>query len=98
MIKKYDDIEIQQTLELFNQSIDKAWSINHGKLRKTFVFKDFVSAFGFMSSVALVAEKLNHHPEWSNAYNKVMIDLITHEVKGISARDFDLAQKIEDLL
>ena len=60
-------------------------------------FTDFVEAFAFMSSVALVAEKMDHHPDWSNVYNRVIIDLWTHDVGGISSRDVQLAQKIEKI-
>jgi 4a-hydroxytetrahydrobiopterin dehydratase len=70
------------------------WEIVQGKLQKTFTFSSFVTAFGFMSSVALLAEAMNHHPEWSNVYNRVTIALTTHDVGGISPLDFILAQKI----
>ena len=73
------------------------WQLIDGKLQKTFMFPSFVRAFGFMSSVALVAESMNHHPEWSNVYNRVTIALNTHDVGGISALDFSLAQKIAQL-
>ncbi|MCW8918396.1 MAG: 4a-hydroxytetrahydrobiopterin dehydratase [Gammaproteobacteria bacterium] len=71
------------------------WCVTDGKLEKEFVFRDFVEAFGFMSRVALYAEKQDHHPEWSNAYKRVHISLSTHEVGGISERDFRLAVSIE---
>ncbi len=70
------------------------WSLVNGKLHKTFKFKDFTEAFGFMSKVAIAAEKMNHHPEWSNVYNTVKIDLTTHDVGGISQNDIDLAGTI----
>ena len=70
------------------------WSVVAGKLHREFTFPDFVEAFGFMSRVALVAESLNHHPEWFNVYNTVRIDLSTHEVGGISSRDIQLAEAI----
>lgn len=73
------------------------WQLIDGKLQKTFTFSSFVRAFGFMASVALVAESMNHHPEWSNVYNRVTIALNTHDVGGISALDFSLAQKIAQL-
>jgi len=59
------------------------------------VFDTFVQAFAFMSAVALLAERMNHHPDWSNSYNKVVIDLVSHDVKGLSQRDFDLAKAID---
>ncbi len=70
------------------------WSVVAGKLSREFTFPDFVEAFGFMSRVALVAESFNHHPEWFNVYNTVRIDLSTHEVGGISSRDIQLAEAI----
>jgi 4a-hydroxytetrahydrobiopterin dehydratase len=73
------------------------WDIVDGKLQKTFTFASFVPAFGFMSSVALLAEAMGHHPEWSNVYNRVTIALTTHDAGGISALDFTLAQKIAEL-
>ena len=62
------------------------------------VFKDFVAAFEFMSKVALLAEAARHHPEWSNVYNRVEIDLTTHDAGGITEQDFDLAAKIDRVL
>ena len=73
------------------------WELIDGKLQKTFNLGTFVKAFGFMSSVALLAEAMNHHPEWSNVYNRVTIALNTHDVGGISALDFTLAERIEDI-
>ena len=66
-------------------------------IHKKFEFKNFVEAFGWMSSVALVAEKLDHHPEWFNVYGTVRMDLQTHDAGGISQRDVDLARKINAL-
>lgn len=73
------------------------WSIKDEKLHRVFVFKNFVEAFGFMTQVALYAEKLNHHPEWSNVYKTVTINLTTHDVQGISELDFKLAMHIDKL-
>ena len=73
------------------------WELAEGKLHKTFRFASFVQAFGFMASVALVAEAMNHHPDWTNVYNRVTIALNTHDVGGISALDFTLAKRIEEL-
>lgn len=67
------------------------WSMVDGKLHKEFTFEDFVGAFGFMASVALVAERMNHHPEWFNVYNTVRVDLSTHDVGGITSLDVRLA-------
>ncbi len=68
------------------------WSIAHGKLHRTFRFANFVEAFGFMSSAALVAEKMDHHPEWSNVYSTVEVDLTTHDAGGLTELDFQLAE------
>ena len=75
----------------------RGWSVAHGKLHKEFQFETFVQAFGFMSSVALIAESMNHHPEWSNVYNKVTIDLNTHSAGGITDLDFEFAGKVDAL-
>jgi 4a-hydroxytetrahydrobiopterin dehydratase len=67
-------------------------------LVRSFKFADFVEAFGFMTRVALLAEKADHHPEWSNVYNRVDILLTTHDCDGLSQRDLDLARKIDKLV
>ncbi len=73
------------------------WSLNHGKLRREFKFANFTEAFGFMTSAAIEAEKMNHHPEWFNVYNKVVIDLTTHDAGGVTKLDFELAGKMNKL-
>lgn len=90
--KKLSDAEIAVLLPKA-----AGWSIVNGKLHKEFTCKDFVTAFGNMTRVALVAEAMNHHPEWFNVWNKVVIDLTTHSVKGISDYDFVLAEKVNEL-
>ncbi len=70
------------------------WQVVDGKLHRELEFRNFGEAWGFMSRVALIAEKLNHHPEWSNVWNKVWIDLSTHDVGGLSNRDIELADAI----
>ena len=75
----------------------KQWDLKNNKLHREYRFKDFTQAFGFMTMAALVAEKTDHHPEWFNVYNKVVVDLVTHEVKGISERDFKLAEAMDKL-
>ena len=97
MIKKYSTTESIDKLNELNSRVSSLWSIKEAKLNKVFVFKNFIDAFGFMSKVALIAEKLNHHPEWFNSYNKVEISLITHEAGGLTERDFMLAALIEEL-
>ena len=74
----------------------KGWSVKDGKLHRAFEFHDFVEAFGFMTRVALVAESMGHHPDWSNGWNKVVVDLSTHSAKGLSKLDFQLAAKMDE--
>lgn len=74
------------------------WGIHQHKLYRHFVFSNFVEAWGFMSQVALLAETMNHHPEWSNVYSRVEIYLTTHDADGISEKDFSLAAQIDSLL
>lgn len=71
------------------------WAIVDGKLTKRFQFADFVAAFGFMSKCALAAEKLDHHPDWSNVWNKVDVTLWTHDAGGLTDKDFELASKMD---
>ncbi len=73
------------------------WSIDRGKLHRQFQFGSFVEAFGFMSSVALVAESMGHHPEWFNVYNRVTVDLTTHDAGGITELDVKLARRMNEL-
>ena len=91
--KKLSRQEIEQRL---TGLVD--WTLVQHKLYRKFVFADFNQAFGFMSQVALLAETIDHHPEWSNVYNRVEIYLTTHDAGGISERDFALADKIDRLL
>jgi 4a-hydroxytetrahydrobiopterin dehydratase len=74
-----------------------AWDERDGKLHREFTFADFSEAWAFMSRVALLAEKNNHHPDWSNSWNKVVIDLVSHDAGGITDRDRQLAEKIDAL-
>lgn len=73
------------------------WELQGEMLYRQFYFKDFIVAFEFMTKVAALAEQANHHPNWSNVYNKVDIALTTHEFNSVSQRDFDLARKIDQL-
>lgn len=73
------------------------WQLIDGKLKHEWTFSNFSEAFGFMSRVALLAEQMDHHPEWSNVYNRVSIELISHDVNGISQRDVLMAQSISQL-
>ncbi len=87
---KLSEKEIQQEVRKLG-----GWKVVGGKVNKTFEFDDFVQAFGFMARVAMEAEKMNHHPEWFNVYNRVRIDLVTHDVGGISNYDIKLAKTID---
>jgi 4a-hydroxytetrahydrobiopterin dehydratase len=73
------------------------WQVVNGKLNRTFKFKDFVDAFAFMNKIAIIAEEMGHHPELFNVYNRVVIDLTTHDTGGISMLDIELAKKINSL-
>lgn len=75
-----------------------SWSEVDGKLRREFTFRDFSEAWAFMSRVALLAEKQDHHPDWSNSWNTVVIELVSHDVGAITERDRDLAGAIDALL
>jgi 4a-hydroxytetrahydrobiopterin dehydratase len=75
----------------------KGWSIQANKLHKTFQFKDFVQAFRFMTAMALISERMGHHPEWFNVYSKVVVDLTTHDAGGISQKDVDWAIAANEL-
>lgn len=91
-VKKLADAEIQQRLA----QVD-SWTVQDGKLHKEFQFDTFVTAFGFMTQLALIAESMNHHPEWFNVYNRVTIDLMTHDAGGISELDFEWASRADAL-
>ena len=86
MISKKSNEEIQAFIEANN-----SWELIDNKLHKQFEFKNFIQAFGFMTQVAMIAEKSDHHPEWFNVYKTVKVDLTTHEADGITERDFTLA-------
>jgi len=74
------------------------WKEDDNKLKKTFTFNDFIEAFGFMSQVAIIAEKMNHHPNWNNVYNTVNIELCTHDAGDIiTEKDHQLAKAIDAL-
>lgn len=90
--QKLSDTDIQARLGSM-----PGWSVADGKLHREYAFKDFVRAFGFMASAALVAESMNHHPEWFNVYSTVRVDLATHDAGGITELDFTLAGKMEEL-
>jgi 4a-hydroxytetrahydrobiopterin dehydratase len=76
----------------------QGWSVVNGKLHKDFVFADFIEAFGFMSKAAIHIEKMNHHPEWFNVYNKIKVELVTHDAGGITQNDINLARTLNSLV
>lgn len=79
-------------------SVLPGWSVENGKLHQEFRFADFSEAFGFLTRVALLAESLGHHPEWFNVWNRVVIDLTTHDTGGLSTLDQALAERISALV
>jgi 4a-hydroxytetrahydrobiopterin dehydratase len=91
-LSKATDAEIQEAIA----DLD-SWIILDDKLHREYKFRDFVQAFGFMTQAALLAERAAHHPEWFNVYNQVVVDLTTHEARGITHKDFDLARQMDEL-
>ena len=86
----------QEELDAALKHLD-GWRVNDGKLHRQFEFPDFIHAFGFMTTAAFSIEKANHHPEWLNVYNRVTVDLITHDVGGITQKDVDLAHLLNSI-
>lgn len=87
----FTNSKAQAKLAALNKGNELPWSLKQGKLNKTFLFPDFIHAFAFMTRIAMHAERMNHHPEWFNVYNKVEINLTTHEAGGLTEKDFELA-------
>ena len=85
------------TIEKELKSLD-GWSVVNGKLHKDFQFDDFNQAFGFMARASMHIEKMNHHPEWFNVYNKLSVDLMTHDAGGITQNDINLAKILNSLV
>ena len=92
MVKRLGDLEIKRHLESL-----PGWVEVEGKLKKEYTFSNFVDAFAFMTRVAFLAEAMNHHPDWSNVYNRVLINLTTHDVGGITEIDFRFAESLEGI-
>ena len=86
------DAEVSEALRAL-----PGWSVAGGKLRREYRFHDFIEAWGFMSAVALIVQQMDHHPEWFNVYHTVRVELVTHDAGGISARDVELAGRMEAL-
>lgn len=92
MADKLTESEIEEALTELD-----GWTLENGKFDREFRFTSFVQAFGFMTSAAIEAEKMNHHPEWCNVYNKVNVHLVTHSAGGITMLDVELARKMNAL-
>jgi 4a-hydroxytetrahydrobiopterin dehydratase len=92
---KLDDAAIASSLQSLNSSAETPWTVENGKLHKTFKFRNFSEAFGFMARAALAAESMDHHPEWFNVYKTVRVDLATHDADGITEFDFELAKQMQ---
>ncbi|WP_103070180.1 4a-hydroxytetrahydrobiopterin dehydratase [Aquimarina sediminis] len=95
-ITVYKGMEIQMQLD--ENRLSPYWMVKNNSIVRNLEFKNFVEAFGFMSKVAIMAEKKNHHPEWFNVYHKLNITLTSHDFGGVSNMDLDFAKTIESLL
>ena len=84
----------EQEIQAFLDELD-SWTVKGDKLHREYKSQDFVQAFGFMAQAALLAERADHHPEWCNIYNRVVVDLQTHEAQGITEKEFGLARGME---
>ena len=91
-MRKFSGSELKEALDQLS-----GWTVVEGKLHKEYIFADFLHAFGFMSTAALGIEKMNHHPEWFNVYNRVRVDLMTHDAQGITGKDVELAKLLDDI-
>lgn len=89
-MKKLSEAEIQARMAEI-----PGWIVQNGKLHREYKFSNFTWAFGFMATAATAIEKMDHHPEWFNVYNRVTVDLTTHDAGGISAKDFELAKMLD---
>ena len=92
-MKKLTSAEINKELSQL-----KGWTYENHFLEKKFIFKDHIAAFSFIAKVALIAEKLNHHPNWSGVYNEVLIRLTTHEVNDVTSSDIEFVIELENAL
>jgi 4a-hydroxytetrahydrobiopterin dehydratase len=91
-MRRFSGSELADALAKLN-----GWSVVEGKLHKEYKFVDFIHAFGFMATSALAIEKMNHHPEWFNVYNRVTVDLTTHDAGGITSKDAELANILDQI-
>jgi len=92
-MKTYGENDVKSKLDKL-----QGWKFSDNGIEKTYEFEDFVQAFGFMSSAAILAEKHFHHPEWSNVYNKVNVRLTTHDEGGLTDKDLELAEAFDKVL
>ncbi len=90
--QKLNDHDLKLAVEKLS-----GWTVKNEKLHREYKFPDFAHAFGFMATAAVLIEKMNHHPEWSNVYNRVSVDLTTHDTGGITERDVKLAGVLEEI-
>jgi 4a-hydroxytetrahydrobiopterin dehydratase len=90
--RKLTDEEVRNALDTLPN-----WSLHHAKLSREYTFRDFAHAFGFMATAAVLIEKMDHHPEWRNVYNRVSVDLTTHDAGGVTAKDIELARVLENI-
>jgi 4a-hydroxytetrahydrobiopterin dehydratase len=93
-MRKLNEREIQDSMK----GIDNVWVLKGKFIHIEVLFNDFIQAFSFMTSVAFIAEKSNHHPNWKNVYNKINIALNTHDADGLTDKDFQLAREIDQIL
>jgi 4a-hydroxytetrahydrobiopterin dehydratase len=89
-MQKLTEAELHAGLSHLN-----GWKVVNGKLHRDYQFADFIHAFGFMTTAALAIEKMGHHPEWFNVYNRVTVDLTTHDAQGITSKDLELAKILD---
>ncbi|MDF1763271.1 MAG: 4a-hydroxytetrahydrobiopterin dehydratase [Oleibacter sp.] len=89
--KKLSPVEIADALDQLNRGVGAPWQLNDDHISKEFKFSDFTAAFSFMTRCAFAADKADHHPEWTNVYNKVSVTFTTHDVGGLTEKDFDVA-------
>jgi 4a-hydroxytetrahydrobiopterin dehydratase len=91
-MRKFSGPELKEALAVL-----KGWTVVASKLHKECKFADFIHAFGFMATAALAIEKMEHHPEWFNVYNRVTVDLTTHDAGGITSKDAELAKTLDEI-
>ncbi len=91
-MRRFSGPELAEALSSLN-----GWAVVEGKLHKVYKFADFIHAFGFMATAALAIEKMGHHPEWFNVYNRVTVDLTTHDAGGITSKDTELAKILDEI-